>query len=117
MCGRFTASFEFREIKLLFNLQRDILVLTARYNIAYHPKEVPVIVRNNGVNELLKPMKWGLVRPEPPIDCDHMINVHAETITRPSDRRLVESKRCLIPANGFYEWLREENLRFSSGFT
>jgi hypothetical protein len=34
MCGRFTASFEFREIKLLFNLQRDIPLLIRRYNIA-----------------------------------------------------------------------------------
>jgi putative SOS response-associated peptidase YedK len=59
MCGRFTASFEFREIKLLFNLQRDIPLLIRRYNIA-PSQEVPVIVQNAGVNEL-KPMKWGLV--------------------------------------------------------
>jgi putative SOS response-associated peptidase YedK len=56
---RFTASFEFREIKLLFNLQRDIPLLIRRYNIA-PSQEVPVIVQNDGVNEL-KPMKWGLV--------------------------------------------------------
>ena len=59
LCGRFTASFEFREIKLLFNLQRDIPLLSRRYNIA-PSQEVPVIVQNAGVNEL-KPMKWGLV--------------------------------------------------------
>ena len=59
MCSRFTASFEFREIKLLFNLQRDIPLLSPRYNIA-PSQEVPVIVQNDGVNEL-KPMKWGLV--------------------------------------------------------
>ncbi len=47
MCGRFTASFEFREIKLLFNLQRDIPLLNRRYNIA-PSQEVPVIVHNNG---------------------------------------------------------------------
>ena len=54
MCGRFTASFEFREIKLLFNLQRDIPLFAGRYNIA-PSQEVLVIVHNNGVNEL-KPM-------------------------------------------------------------
>jgi putative SOS response-associated peptidase YedK len=59
MWGRFTASFEFREIKLLFNLQCDIPLLSPRYNIA-PSQEVPVIIHNNGVNEL-KPMKWGLV--------------------------------------------------------
>jgi putative SOS response-associated peptidase YedK len=110
MCGRFTASFEFGEIKLLFNLQRDIPLLSPRYNIA-PSQEVPVIVQNEGINEL-KPMKWGLVpswSPDPSIG-DHMINARAETITeKPSYRRLVESKRCLIPADGFYEWRREGN--------
>jgi putative SOS response-associated peptidase YedK len=59
MCGRFTASFEFREIKLLFNLQRYIPLLIRRYNIA-PSQEVPVLVQNDGANEL-KAMKWGLV--------------------------------------------------------
>jgi putative SOS response-associated peptidase YedK len=68
MCGRFTASFEFREIKLLFNLQRDLSSFAPRYNIA-PSQEVPVIVHNEGVNEL-KWMKWGLVpnwAPDPSI--------------------------------------------------
>jgi putative SOS response-associated peptidase YedK len=52
MCGRFTASFEFREIKLLFNLQRDLSLLAPRYNIA-PSQEVPVIVQNEGVNDRL----------------------------------------------------------------
>jgi putative SOS response-associated peptidase YedK len=110
MCGRFTASFEFREIKLLFNVQRDIPLLSPRYNIA-PSQEVPVIVQKDGVNEL-KPMKWGLVpywAPDPSIG-NNMINARAETITKkPSYRRLVESQRCLIPADGFYEWRREGN--------
>ena len=39
-----------------------------------------------------------------------MINARAETITeKPSYRRLIESNRCLIPADGFYEWRREGN--------
>ena len=110
MCGRFTASFKFREIKLLFNLQRDIPLLTPRYNIA-PSQEVPVIIQSDGVNEL-KPMKWGLVpswSPDPSIG-NHMINARAETISeKPSYRRLLDSKRCLIPADGFYEWRREGN--------
>ena len=88
MCGRFTASFEFREIKLLFNLQRDIPLLIRRYNIA-PSQEVPVIVQNEGVNEL-KPMKWGLVQswaPDPSIG-NNMINArrdnHRETELSPA---------------------------------
>ena len=110
MCGRFTASFEFRKIKIRFSLQRDIPLLSPRYNIA-PSQEVPVIVQNNGKNEL-KPMKWGLVpswAPDKSIG-NQMINARAETITeKPSFRRLVESKRCVIPANGFYEWRRIGN--------
>jgi putative SOS response-associated peptidase YedK len=105
-----TASFEFREIKLLFNLQRDIPLLTPRFNIA-PSQEVPVIVQNEGLNEL-KPMKWGLVpswAPDPSIgNC--VINARAETLTeKPSFKRLVQQRRCLIPADGFYEWRREGN--------
>ena len=55
MCGRFTASFEFREIKLLFNLKRALPLFVPRYNIA-PSQEVPVIVQNDGTNEL-KPMR------------------------------------------------------------
>jgi putative SOS response-associated peptidase YedK len=110
MCGRFTASFEFREIKLLFNLQRDLPSSTPRYNIA-PSQEVPVIVHNEGVNEL-KPMKWGLVpswAPDRSIG-DRMINARAETITeKPSFKRLMQQQRCLVPADGFYEWRREGN--------
>ncbi len=110
MCGRFTASFEFREIKLLFNLQRDLPLLAPRYNIA-PSQEVPVIVHDNGTNEL-KPMKWGLVpswAPDKSIG-NQMINARAETLTeKPSFKRLVQQRRCLIPANGFYEWRREGN--------
>jgi putative SOS response-associated peptidase YedK len=108
MCGRFTASFEFREIKVRYNLGRDRPLFARRYNIA-PSQEVPVIVQEDGVNEL-KPMRWGLVpswAPDPSIG-NRLINARAETITeKPSFRRLIESRRCLIPADGFYEWRRE----------
>jgi putative SOS response-associated peptidase YedK len=72
---------------------------------------VPVITQNRGTNEL-KIMRWGLVlswAPDRSI-ANRMINAHAESITKkPSFRRLLESHRCLIPADGFYEWRREGN--------
>jgi putative SOS response-associated peptidase YedK len=108
MCGRFTASFEFREIKVRYRLQSDLPPLARRYNIA-PSQEVPVIIQNGGKNEL-KIMRWGLVpswAPDRSI-ANRMINARAESITeKPSFRRLVESRRCLIPADGFYEWRRE----------
>jgi putative SOS response-associated peptidase YedK len=57
-------------------------------------------------------MKWGLVpswAPDKAIG-NQMINARAETLTeKPSFKRLVQQRRCLIPANGFYEWRREGN--------
>jgi len=76
---------------------------------------MPVVVRmreQNGDGERdvlnsLEMMKWGLVpswAKDPRIG-NKMINARAETITKkPSYRKPLQSKRCLIPASGFYEW-------------
>ena len=78
MCGRFTATFEFCEIKLRWNIQRD-LEFVPRYNIAPSQK-VPVIVKSeSGYDAQL--MKWGLVpfvAPDTSIG-NRMINAGAET--------------------------------------
>ena len=103
MCGRFTASFEFREIKVRWNLQGDIPLFTPRYNIA-PSQDVLVIVHNEDRSEI-KPMRWGLV-PSWAKDQsigNRMINARAETLSdKPSFKRLVDKRRCLIPADGFY---------------
>jgi putative SOS response-associated peptidase YedK len=78
--------------------------LTARYNIA-PTQDVPVIVRQSP-NRIVM-MRWGLI---PHWSKDEsigykMINARAETITeKPSYRGLIRSKRCIVPASGFYEW-------------
>jgi putative SOS response-associated peptidase YedK len=58
MCGRFGASFQYRDIKSA-NLYGDFPGYFPRYNIA-PSQDVPVIVRNEKRNEL-RPMRWGLV--------------------------------------------------------
>jgi putative SOS response-associated peptidase YedK len=108
MCGRFTATFEFREIRIRWNLQRDLPSLSPRYNIA-PSQDVPVIVRKGERNEIM-PMRWGLVpswAKDPSIG-QRMINARAETLAeKPSFKRLMGTHRCLVPADGFYEWRRE----------
>jgi len=108
MCGRFTATFEFREIKVRWNLQGDLPVVSPRYNIA-PSQEVPVVVRGDGGNKL-KVMHWGLVpawAKDPSIG-QRMINARAETLSeKPSFKRLVGKRRCFVPADGFYEWRKE----------
>ena len=51
MCGRFGASFQYRDIKAVWNLYGDFSGYFPRYNIA-PSQDVPVIVRNEGRNEL-----------------------------------------------------------------
>jgi putative SOS response-associated peptidase YedK len=58
MCGRFSATFSFRDVKVRWNIYGDIS-FEARYNIA-PSQEVPVILRNEHRNEI-KLMRWGLV--------------------------------------------------------
>jgi putative SOS response-associated peptidase YedK len=107
MCGRFSATFSFRDIKVRWNLQGD-LSFEPRYNIA-PSQTVPVILKGDRGNEV-KLMKWGLVpswASDPSIG-NRMINARAETLLeKPSFKRLVSQRRCLIPADGFYEWRRE----------
>ena len=109
MCGRFTATFSFRDIKVRWNLRGD-LSFEPRDNIA-PSQSVPVIIRGERGNEAML-MKWGLVpswAPDPSIG-NRMINARAETLReKPSFRQLVSRRRCVIPADGFYEWRREGN--------
>ena len=109
MCGRFSATFSFRDIKVRWNLYGD-LEFAPRYNIA-PSQTVPVIVKGERGHEA-KLMKWGLVpswAPDPSIG-NRMINARAETLLeKPSFKQLVSQRRCIIPADGFYEWRREGN--------
>ena len=108
MCGRFTATFEFREIKVRWKLHEEPPNFSPRYNIA-PSQDIPVIVRGESGNEL-KVMRWGLIPSwaKDPAIGQRMINARAETLSeKPAFKRLLGKRRCLVPADGFYEWRRE----------
>ena len=110
MCGRITATFEFSDIRVRWNLDRDLPKYTPRFNIAPETSpNIPVIVRHKGGNEC-RLMHWGLIphwAADPSIG-NRMINARAETLTElPSFKPLVDRRRCIIPADGFYEWRKE----------
>jgi len=110
MCGRFGASFQYRDIKVQWNLYGEFPGYFPRYNIA-PSQDVPVIVRNEDRNEL-RSMHWGLVPSwsQDPSMGQRMINARSETLLeKPSFKQLVSMRRCLVPADGFYEWRREGN--------
>ena len=112
MCGRFTLFADPADLQELFNLSApppaDVASLVApRYNIA--PTQ-PVAVIANGETRVLELFKWGLIpswAKDPKIG-NRMINARAETLAeKPSFRTALKKRRCLILANGFYEWKRE----------
>ena len=107
MCGRFKAGSEFREIKVRWQIFND-LDFTPHYNIA--PAQThPIIVKRAGAVEA-RPMRWGLVLywAKDQAIGNKMINARSETLAeRPAFRDLLSSRRCLVPADGFYEWRKE----------
>ena len=72
-------------------------------------QRLPVIVEDNGA-PVLRSMTWGLIpRWTKPGEKPKVapINARAETLTeKPMFRSLIKSRRCVVPANGFYEWQR-----------
>lgn len=99
MCGRFSATFTFREIRLRWKVDGDneSPLFGRRFNIA-PSQDVAVIVSENATRDL-KQMQWGLVPSwaKDPAIGNQMINARAETLTsRASFKDLVDTRRCLI---------------------
>lgn len=105
MCGRFTLYVDSKKLNTVFHLTDNIFDYVPRYNIA-PGQNVPVVTRNADGRVILY-MKWGLVphwAKEAKIG-NRLINARAETIDdKPAFKASFRHRRCLIPADGFYEW-------------
>ncbi|MCY4606991.1 MAG: SOS response-associated peptidase [bacterium] len=112
MCGRFTQRFSWRELHELLDLVGPAVNLAPRYNVA--PGQQVATVRSEDDGQRLAMMRWGLIpswAKEPNIGY-RLINARLETArTKPSFRSAWRSRRCLIPADGFYEWTGEKKAR------
>jgi putative SOS response-associated peptidase YedK len=108
MCGRYDFfPSQFTDFRMRFNLPKNLPLFKASFNIA-PGKDVPVIVRH-GDRNVVKLMRWGLVPSwaQDPAIGNQMINARCETLDqKPSFKQLLGSRRCLVPADGFYEWAR-----------
>ncbi|MBO8162155.1 MAG: SOS response-associated peptidase [Brevibacillus sp.] len=108
MCGRFSLVTEVDKLRKRFFLDEITFDLQPRYNIA-PGQPVPAIIADRGRRRIGQ-LKWGLV-PSWAKDGKigyKMINARAETLgEKPAFRNLIARKRCIIPADGFYEWKRE----------
>jgi putative SOS response-associated peptidase YedK len=106
MCGRYEVHTPIEEIARRFEarLTPEAAALQPRYNVA-PTLEVPV-VRESSEGRVLEAMTWGLV-PSWAKDPSGAkpINARAETVfDKPMFRNAIRRRRCLIPADGFYEW-------------
>lgn len=107
MCGRFVLTASPEAIQLQFNLSSVPQGITARYNIA--PTQ-PVAVITNEDPQQLTFHRWGLI-PSWAKDMtfgNQAFNARSETVEeKPAFRSAFKRRRCLIPANGFYEWSQD----------
>jgi putative SOS response-associated peptidase YedK len=108
MCGRYTlATTTPGELRRRFPLGESVAI-ARRWNVAPGDEVVAVVTRSDGPTGAL--LRWGLVPPwaEDPAVGFKMINARAETVAdKPAYREPFQRGRCLIVADGFYEWQRE----------
>ena len=122
MCGRFTLTKEMREIAARFGVNyprgysgtgtidpapAELPALSPRWNIA--PTQMVIVVNDTGERQLV-PMRWGLIPSWAKDESigNRMINARAETIAvKPAFRAALKKRRCIIPADGFYEWQKQ----------
>jgi putative SOS response-associated peptidase YedK len=105
MCGRFTIRIPQNLLMQHFGIGHSELQLAMRYNVA-PTQQIPVVRMADGKRQL-STMRWGLV----PSWADDvkigykMINARSEDAAKkPSFRSAMKRRRCLIPADGFFEW-------------
>jgi putative SOS response-associated peptidase YedK len=103
MCGRFTLTASGEDLAEVFDLDEPA-AFAPRYNIA--PSQPVAVVRSDlaGVRRL-STLTWGLLPPGSLEGDRPFINARAETAgERPSFRDAFAERRCLVAADGFYEW-------------
>ena len=106
MCGRFTIFADPDRLAERFQAELPAEGLQPRYNAA-PTQHLPVIL--NEVPPAIQLLQWGLIPSwaKDPAIGSRMINARAETLAeKPSFRAAFKKRRCLVLADGFYEWLQ-----------
>lgn len=112
MCGRYRLSTHPHALYEQFALELvnpDERELPPRYNVAPTQPVAAVRLRRDGRRELVL-LHWGLIPSwaKDPAIGNRMINARSETVgEKPAFRNALRRRRCLIPADGFYEWQKQ----------
>ena len=109
MCGRYASSASQELLEDLYEIDDTVAMPAPSWNVA-PTDQVPAVIERageEGSRRKLVALTWGLV---PSWSSDarggaRMINARVETVaTKPAFRRAFAARRCLLPADGFYEW-------------
>jgi putative SOS response-associated peptidase YedK len=109
MCGRFTLTVDPEAVQLQFSLESVPASFSPRYNIA--PTQNVLALTNEG-SRAADMLRWGLIpswAKDPKIG-SRMINARSETLAeKPAFRSAFRRRRCVIFADGFYEWQAQDS--------
>jgi putative SOS response-associated peptidase YedK len=111
MCGRFTITHPNEALAALFDaVPGNDLPPVPNFNVC-PTNTVAVVTSESGVRRL-RAMRWGFLPYwyKAPNDGPLIINARSDTVaTKPAFREAIRSRRCIVPASGFYEWNEGEN--------
>src|SRR6476619_3173087 len=119
MCGRYASTRSSADLSALFEADDETDgALVADYNVA--PTDPVAIVRHSArtPNRIVSVARWGLVPSwsKDPSGAARMINARAESVvTSRAFAQSFERRRCLVPADGWYEWLKPPGGRGGRG--
>jgi putative SOS response-associated peptidase YedK len=118
MCGRYSAAGTLDEFAKMIGFNLRVPFFAPRYNIAPR-QQAPVLLLDNN-EPVMKLMRWGLIPSWAKDESigDKLINARAETISeKTSLKKPFEFQRCLVVADGFYEWQLSGTKRTPFRFT
>ncbi len=109
MCGRFVFYGTPKEVQRQFSMQLSF-EFEPSYNICPQQNIIAVLREEQEIKA--KPVGWGLQPVWQPESSKRLINARVESVhEKPSFKRLFSTSRCVILANGWYEWKREDKVK------
>jgi putative SOS response-associated peptidase YedK len=112
MCGRFTQQRPTSDVAAIFEAEDLFDDPGGRFNVA--PTDEAAVVVQRDDRRAVVPYRWGLIPgwSDDPRIASRTFNARAETVaTNPVFRDAFRRRRCLVPVDGFYEWLRDGTTR------
>ncbi len=112
MCGRYTLSVPLSNLVDSFDVLPPEFEYAPRFNIA-PTQDAPVIAQDDA-GRRMGLLRWGLIPSwaKDPALGSRMINARSETVAeKPAYRSAFRRRRCLVPADGFFEWKREGEVK------